>query len=657
MGPLKKIGLKWKANSTPYSVEYGDIYYSTENAIAETEHVFLKGIGAPDCWAGRSDFTIGETGFGTGLNFLMVWKLWQKTRQAGDKLSYISIEGAPLTAEDIRRAHSPYASLNGLSEQMLAAYPVRHPGYHQVDLDGGAVSLLLLFGPVEEMLEGLSADVDAWFLDGFTPSRNPKMWSEKVFRAVARHTKIGGRVATYSSARQVYEKLTQVGFKCQKITGFAGKRESLKARKVINTPHKNNTPWFQRSRPFSPQVKVAVVGAGIAGACMASALRLSGVEVTVIDRHMGPAGEASGNPAGLIQPRPGGGNPAYERLQTSAYFHAVRMYDTLASKHPVWRGHRGVLSFARDPSFLQRHGQWLEDGGLPKTHGISVSASDVTDIAGIDLQAAAAWFPQAGTIDPVTICQALLAETPALYGQAVCKLVRAEGRWLLLDVNEGILFEADAIVLANGFSASQLCPEYEIPLYAKRGQISFMEATEQSEKLRVGLSYGGYATPLYGDGANRCHTLGATYQQWPDFESSAWHGVSLDDHQENLTHMDVRLPGLRKIMAGSILGGRATLRTTTTDHLPVVGAVYNPDAFRRDYHDLRHGKPAHHYPDATHTPGLYILSGLGSRGFALAPLLAKVLVAEMLGLPIPVDAHVYNLIQPSRFLVRQLKRG
>ncbi len=657
MNNLKKTEISWKADTVPYSDLYGDVYFSTENALAETEHTFLGGIGAPDCWKGCKRFVIAETGFGTGLNFLATWNLWRQTRRSGDRLVYISVEGAPLNIEDMRRAVSPYPFLKELSEALLTAYPVRHPGYHQVELGGGEVSLLLLFGPVEEMLEGLSAEVDAWFLDGFAPSRNPDMWSDRVFLAVARLARNGARLATYSSATHVRDGLRQAGFDCEKVPGFAGKRESLKGLKRVTAASKNQAPWYQKSNPLPDRAKVAVVGAGIAGACVASALHHSGMDVVVIDQHSGPAGEASGNPAGLVQPRPGGGNAAYEGLQTSAYFHAVRMYDEMERHHAVWRGQRGVLSFARDTEFLGRHGQWLEDGGLPGTHGSRVSTAEVKAIAGVDLKAAAAWFPQAGTIDPETICHALLTGLPTLYGRTVSRLAQTGNGWRLADREANTIIEADAVILANGFSASELCPDHGIPLYAKRGQISFMQATEQSAKLRVGLSYGGYATPAYGDSESRCHILGATYQQWPDFQKPGWQEVRQADHQENLSSIEGRLPVLRKIMAGPIRGGRATLRTTTTDHLPVVGAVYDPAAFERDYHDLRHGKPARTYPDATHTPGLYILSGLGSRGFALAPLLAKVLAAEIQGLPIPVEESVYNLIQPSRFLVRQLKRG
>ena len=415
-----------------------------------------------------------------------------------------------------------------------------------------------------------------------------------------------------------------------------------------------NAPWFRRADPIRKGGTVAIIGAGISGACMGAELVEAGMEPLIIDCHTGPAGDASGNPAGLIQPRPGGGNPVYERLQTSAYLHAVQVYDALSVNHDIWKGSRGVLSFGRDATFLSRHSQWLKNGGLPNGHGTAVSETDVRNIAGINLGTRGLWFRSAGTINPVVICRALLANIPALFGKNVAKLERVGERWYVWDEKGVCIVEADAVVLANGFAASKLCPEGTIPLHAKRGQISYLQASKSSRNLQVGLSYGGYATPVLENGS---HILGATYQQWPDHQSNKWKELTDDDHEENRTHISSRLPLLSQIFDGEIVSGRASLRTTTTDHLPVVGPAFNEAAYRKDYSDLRHGKPAHIYPSATYTPGVYLLSALGSRGFALAPLLAKLLVAEIMGGPLPVDDNIHDLVSPARFLVRELKRG
>ncbi len=640
----------------PYSNVHKDIYYSTRDAISETRHVFLSGIKAPDCWREPRQYVIAETGFGAGLNFLTTWDLWKKTRPSNGRLFFISIENAPLTRSQLRQAHAPYPELDALSRALCNHYPARHPGYHLVPLDQGRVELLLLFGPVETMLADLMPGIDAWFLDGFAPSRNPDMWSNDVLKAIGALSKPGARVATYSSARVVRDGLSVAGFECEKVSGYGAKRDSLRGIKVAPEIKSTASPWFARSTPMGSNPAIAVIGAGISGACVAAALQTAGADVTVIDQHSAAAGEASGNPAGLVQPRPGGGNFAYEDLQTSAYLYALRHYDGLSSDDPIWIGDRGVLSFGRDPAFLGRHGDWLDAGGLPDGFGCSVNQKEVAEISGLELNQVATWFPQAGTINPTAICRAMLKDTTTIFGATVSRLVNHDGQWSVLGKNNQSLTTVDGVVLANGHAAADLCESCDLPLYGKRGQISFVAPSEHSSALNVGLSYGGYMTPALTNGRERYHILGATYQQWLDFSSTAWKNLTASDDQENRDHIQHRLPELMKFFEGPVVGGRATLRTTTTDHLPVVGPVFNSASYNADYSDLRHGKPAYAYPSATYTPGLYVLSALGSRGFALAPLLAQILAAEIMGGAMPVSKSVHDLVHPARFLVRQLKR-
>jgi len=591
------------------------------------------------------------------MNFLTTWQLWRQSRDPSAKLFYVSVENAPLSVSQLQQAHAPYATLSQLSKQLCAAYPAQHPGYHLVVLDEGRVELLLLFGGAEQMLDGLMAEVDAWYLDGFAPSRNPDMWSAEVFSAIGEKSRTGARLATYSSARPVQDGLKKIGFKCEKVSGYAAKRESLRGVKRRVDSGVDAAPWFARSRALHEQPKIAVIGAGIAGACMAASLRDAGADVTVIDRHAEPAGESSGNPAGLIQPRPGGGNPAYENLQTSAYLYAVRAYDGINAAANVWVGERGILSFGRDEEFLERHGNWLRAGGLPDGFGSVVSANEASEISGLDISEPATWFPQAGTINPSAICQAMLEGIPTIYSSPISRLENTGTSWVLYGEGGQPVISVDGVVLANGYGASRLCPAAKIPLHGKRGQVTLVEATESSRNLAVGLSYGGYMTPALSQNGKSAHVLGATYEQWPDFDARNWSDLKEADDEQNRQHIQNRLPGISHYFDGPVLGGRATLRTTTTDHLPVVGPAFDADVFAANFQDLRHGKPARDYPAVSYTNGLYVLSALGSRGFALAPLLSKILTAEILGFPVPVSRAVHDLVHPARFLVRQLKRG
>lgn len=183
---LKKPDLTWKDGKTPEATAFGDIYFSPEDGVAETAHVFLGGIGAPEVWAGKDLFVIGETGFGSGLNFLVTWDLFEKTAGPDAHLHFVSVEGFPLEPEDLARALQAFPDLGDKASELLTVYPPRQDGFHRRILAGGRVSLTLLFGEVSDVLPEADFKADAWFLDGFAPSRNEAMWSGSVFAAVAR---------------------------------------------------------------------------------------------------------------------------------------------------------------------------------------------------------------------------------------------------------------------------------------------------------------------------------------------------------------------------------------------------------------------------------------------------------------------------------------
>ena len=649
--------LEWKDEEGPWSGRFSDIYFSPADGLAESRHVFLDGIGAPQIWAGRERFSIGETGFGSGLNFLATWAEWEKSASPGAILSYVAVEGYPLSADDISRALKPFVKLETFARQLVAAYPDPHPGFHQIQLAEGRVRLLLLLGPVEDMLASSVGQMDAWYLDGFAPGKNPDMWSENVLMAIGMLSKPGTRVATFTAAGKVRRDLERVGFGMTKAPGFGKKRECLRGVFKAAEPASQLAPWYQIPQPLKPGARVAVIGAGVAGAALAHTLKPITTDVTVYDRRSAPAEGASGNPVGLLQPRPADPRQPYARFQTEAYLHAVRTLDRLADTHPVWKGPRGIVSFARDGAFLERYMAWLQDGVLPDSHARIVQSEDVKEVCGINIGKAGVLFPKAGAIDPAMVCRALLGETRCRFDSKISELRNADDVWQLLLDDGLVLGEADAVVLANGVEARELSPDADLALHAKRGQISFVEPTEQSSRLKVGISYGGYASPAIGpDGT---HVLGATYERCLDWNEQTWRDLKDHDHQQNLDLLLSRSTELAALFGDCVIGGRASLRTTTADHAPVVGPLFSDAEYKTAYGDLHHGRPQSRYPSATDLTGpvgLYVLNAFGSRGFALATLTAEILVAEMFGFPVPAEKAVIEAIHPARFLVRSLKR-
>lgn len=209
------------------SEQFDDVYFSADDGFAETHHVFIEGNGLPGAWQGQERFVVCETGFGTGLNFLCAWKLFEETAKAEQKLDFISFEKYPLTPDRIMEALSVWSDLLGEQvDEMLSQYPILVPGFHRIALSD-RVTLTLIFDDVNESMMRLDASVDCWFLDGFRPATNPEMWTETVFQEMTRLSKSGTSFATFTSAGAVRRGLEGAGFTVRKVPGFGRKREML----------------------------------------------------------------------------------------------------------------------------------------------------------------------------------------------------------------------------------------------------------------------------------------------------------------------------------------------------------------------------------------------------------------------------------------------
>lgn len=214
----------------PYSREFGDHFYCRTDGRLECGHVFLSGNGLPERWAAGGAFTIGELGFGTGLNFCETWRQW-KAAATGGKLHFVSFERFPMQAEEISRALAHWPEIDAERLALTDRWPATNDDGIEIDF-GGGVRLTVVCGPALDGLAEATERFDAWFLDGFAPSRNPDMWSEELMRLVFDRTVPGGSFATYAAAGFVRRNLQAAGFAVEKRKGFAGKREMLRGDKV-----------------------------------------------------------------------------------------------------------------------------------------------------------------------------------------------------------------------------------------------------------------------------------------------------------------------------------------------------------------------------------------------------------------------------------------
>ena len=214
-------------HTAPRSKVFDDIYFSRKNGLDETRHVFMAGNGLPQAWAGRDHFTIAETGFGTGLNFLEAARLFRATARPGQRLDFISIEKYPLDAATIADYLSGWRDELGPElDRLCALYPDPAPGLYRLDFDD-TITLMLHIDDVNNALPCLDQTIDAWFLDGFKPAINPDMWSPTVFETMARLARPGTRFATFTAAGFVKRGLRAAGFHVDKVKGFGWKRDML----------------------------------------------------------------------------------------------------------------------------------------------------------------------------------------------------------------------------------------------------------------------------------------------------------------------------------------------------------------------------------------------------------------------------------------------
>lgn len=416
---------------------------------------------------------------------------------------------------------------------------------------------------------------------------------------------------------------------------------------IKRAPPDQLQPWFARATALPPG-RAAIIGGGIAGASTAHALRRRGWQTTIIDRRKELAQEASGNPTGVLMPRLTAAPNLDGRFYAAAWRFVLRTLVDIGMQLDAG----GVLQLATDAAEAARQNMVAADAALPPAMLRQMDAAAASDIAGCALPFGALHFPQGGAIDPRAYCAALAQGSDVLFGVDVARL-RHDGRWQVIDAAGEVRTEVDIVVLANALGAASLPQTAWLPLAARRGALTLAPPTPASAALRAVLAYGGYMTPARGG----VHSIGATFDWISAHELNAPPVVRGDDHARNLADLAHVLPGLMAGVEPRALAGRAALRCTTADHMPVVGPVPDEGAYRSDFAELRHGHPWARYPGARYVPGLYVLTGLGARGLVSAPLAAEILAAHVTGESWPVENDLTTALHPGRFLVRELKRG
>lgn len=590
-----------------YSETYGDTYWSRDGGLDESRHVFLSGNDLPARWRARHRFAILETGFGTGLNFLCAWRSFRETAPASARLHYLSVDKHPCRRDDLQRLYGRWPELAPLGAALLERYPPPVPGFHRLHLDGGRVSLTLLWGEAADLLAQVEGRVDAFFLDGFAPARNPDMWSEALFAQLARLAAPGATFATYSAAGKVSRGMTAAGFAVEKKPGFGRKREMLRGR--FACPGQAQAPRERRA---------LVIGGGIAGCLVAERLAARGWCIDLIERRDGLARETSGNPAGVLQPVPSADGNRLSRLTLAGFHYALRrLQEFTVDPKPIWQP-CGVLRLARDAKQVERQRRIAESGLLPPEVLRWVDLDEASTLAGWRVPAPGWWFPQGGWVHPPALCEAALGTTGDALRlhtrREAVDLVRAGDVWRAVDADGKSIAEAPVAILANGHLARRFAVSSALPLRPVRGQITCIPA-EPGRSIKAVVSREGYVTPATSFGV---HVVGATYE-----EGATDTLTREEDHRANLERLKKLLPDFAATVDPARVGGRAGIRTVGPDRLPLAGPIPGSE-------------------------GLYGLLGLGSRGLVYAPLCAELLACQIEGEPLPLERDLVAALDPAR---------
>lgn len=660
--------LNWDAQGQPLSSQFDDVYFSSASGLAESQYVFIAHNQLPERFAALSagqTFVIGETGFGTGLNFLCAWQCFQQHAPADARLHFISVEKYPLQAADLSQALALWPQLNALREQLLQQYRAIHAGFQHIQLEHGRITLTLLIGDALAMLQQLDAQIDAWFLDGFAPAKNPEMWNEQVFAQLARLASAHTTLATFTSAGFVRRGLIAAGFAMLRVPGFGRKREMLAGhfQPDPDAHTARNSPWFARPTPLAlaPEQRHAiVVGAGLAGCASAASLAARGWRVTLIEQHQQIAQEASGHAQGILYLKLSAHHTALSRFILSGFGYTRRLLaalSTASATQPAQLGAEdwdpcGILQLAFNAKEQARFATLAEH--FPEDVLQAVSAEQASHLAGVELVHEGLFYPDAGWVNAPALCK-VLSQHPLISlknTQQVLTLQQECGQWQVHSADT-LLATAPVVVLCNAAQVTQFAQTQHLPLNAVRGQTTQLPSTPASANLKCVVCADGYISPA----RHGTHTIGASFN-FAEHSQTA----TIAEHKSNLGLLHDISPRLQSYCATdsldvNTLKGHAALRCTSIDYLPLVGPVAQHDAFMHSYADLRKDARLPLQQPCPWQPGLYVNTAHGSRGLISAPLAAELLSAWICDEPLPLPLDIAQQCHPNRFALRQLMRN
>ena len=644
---IEPAELAFDKDGTPFSPAYGDVYHSADSGPGQSRHVFLGGNDLPGRWAHAPLFTILETGFGLGLNFLATWQAWLADPARPGRLHYFSIEKSPFGRDALAALHERYAEFAPLARQLRDAWPPLVPGLHRLHFEDGRVTLTLAFADVVDLAPLLQFQADAIYLDGFAPQRNTEMWSPQLMKRLARLARPGTSVATYSASGAVREALESAGFSIEKRPGFGRKRDMLRGTFAPRWSSRRAA----RTAPACTDRRAIVVGASLAGAAVCERLAARGWRIDLVERRPPPSTQAPPLYAGVFHPHISRDDCILSRVARCGYLYASPRWLALErAGHRLAWSRCGVLQLPGTADEERRMEGAVSLAGYPAGYAQYLPRDEAEARSGCRLNAGGWWFPGGGWIRPASLVAAQLAAADgragariaAHFGTAVQAIARLGGEWQAIGPDGSVIAAAPVLVLANSNDMTRLAPVAQ-PLATVRGQVSYLPAGAVAAPGVV-LSGKGYVLPAF----EGIVVTGSTYDFGIDDPEPR-----IEGHAANLARLSRMLPEAAALPDPGTLDGAVGFRCVAPDHLPLVGALPDVAAAR----ERQAGLSGAQLPELPRCPGLYCASGYGSRGLVWSALAGELIASLIEGEPAPLEADLAEALDPGRFTLRQARRG
>lgn len=673
-----KSTLSFKEDGAPYCTRFNDIYFDSESGYQQSDDIFICSNNIKQRFIeAKSTITIAETGFGTGLNFLLTLQAYQNAQSESSQdiapLHFISVEKYPLNKKQLQQSLTVLPELSKYAEMLLEQYPSSHTLTEQVfeaPFLNNKVHLTIIFDDASNGLKQLSIRnerntqtdllcnlVDIWYLDGFSPAKNPDMWSAGLFQQIARLSQEQASLTTFTVAGFVKRALQDVGFRIEKLPSKGKKKEILRGTFHRINPHKG----YQHRPIITKPQHVSIIGGGIASACIAYKLAKQGVKITLYCKDETIAQGGSSNAIGALYPLLHQSHDDISLFYQAAFWRARHFYDDIFQQgfhfDHQWCG---LLELSYKKALQNRQDKFDQLAAWPKDLIQSVDSSQASRIAGIPLQHGGLFMPNAGWAAPQQLVQKII-QAAEKTGRLKVKtnthirkitplehssLDNKETQWKLT-TNKGE-FNASVLIVCGGAEVIDMDYIKSLPLSATRGQVTSMQSNENISPLNTVICHKGYLTPKN----KGIHCIGATFQK-NDTNTK----TSAEDDKYNLTMLEQCLPEVSKNIHwcdNDISTSKARLRCMSQDHMPVVGAMPDISAHKAIYSHLAKDKNWRYSEPAPVVHNLYVALGLGARGLCSAPLAADIITADICNTPYPVESEMLFNLSPNRFIIRDI---